>query len=100
MALTKDVLAQLLVKQIGLNGREAREMIERFYGEIAATLEAGESVELADFGEFSVRDVRELPKRAGRKPKPAAAQARRPQRVAEFRPAAKTSKMKSSDGQG
>ena len=96
MALTKDVLAQLLVKQIGLNGREAREMIERFYGEIAATLEAGESVELADFGEFAVR---EKAKRPGRNAKPGAAKARGPQRVAEFRPGAMASKVKSSDGQ-
>jgi integration host factor subunit alpha len=97
MALTKDVLAQLLVKQIGLNGREAREMIERFYGEIAATLEAGESVELADFGEFAVRVKA---KRAGPKPTSGAANARRPQRIAEFHPGGKVPKTKASDGQG
>jgi integration host factor subunit alpha len=95
MALTKDTLAQLLVKQIGLNGREAREMIERFYGAIAATLESGESVELADFGEFLVR---EKPQRPGHKPKSGAASANGPQRVAEFRPGGKASKKKSSEG--
>ena len=97
MALTKDTLAQLLVKQIGLNGREAREMIERFYGEIAATLEAGESVELADFGEFAVR---EKTQRAGRKPKSGAANAHRAQRIAEFHPSGKVSKAKAGEGPG
>ena len=94
MALTKDALAQLLVKQIGLNGREAREMIERFYGEIAATLESGENVELADFGEFSVR---EKAQRTGRKPKPGEASADAPHRVAEFHPDGTTSPRKSKD---
>ena len=32
MALTKDELAQLIVRQIGRNSREAREMLEKFHG--------------------------------------------------------------------
>jgi len=52
----KVALAQTLFEEIGLNVREAMEMADRFYGEIAISLESGESVELADFGYFSLRD--------------------------------------------
>jgi len=45
MALSKDELVQLLVKQIGLNGPEAREMIEKLYGESTASPAPGEGVE-------------------------------------------------------
>jgi integration host factor subunit alpha len=95
MTLTRDTLAQLLVKQIGLNGREAREMIERFYGEIATTLESGESVKLADFGEFSVR---EKSLRPGRTTRPGETSASGPRRVAEFHPDESSPQRKSGDG--
>ena len=94
MTLTRDALAQLLVKQIGLNGREAREMIERFYGEIATTLESGESVNLADFGEFSVR---EKPPRPGRTARPGETSDSGPRRIAEFHPGDKPPQRKSGD---
>ena len=52
----KGALAQILFEEIGLNIREALELADRFYGEIAASLQSGDSVELADFGYFSLRD--------------------------------------------
>lgn len=53
---TKIELAQTLFEEIGLEFGEALEMVDRFYGEIAISLESGESVELADCGYFSPRD--------------------------------------------
>ena len=94
MALTRDTLTQLLVRQIGLNGREAREMIERFYGEIASTLEAGEHVDLADFGVFSVR---ETPAHPGRRSRNGESASDGPRRVAEFRPVGPSAPGKSTD---
>lgn len=52
----KVALAQTLFEEIGLNVREALEMADRFYGEIAISLASGDNVELADFGYFSPRD--------------------------------------------
>jgi hypothetical protein len=52
----KVALAQTLFEDIGLDFSEAMEMVDRFYGEIAISLESGESVELADCGYFSPRD--------------------------------------------
>ncbi len=55
MALTKDELVQILVKQIGLNGREAHAMIEKLHGEITASSESGRGGELAGSDEFRRR---------------------------------------------
>lgn len=52
----KIALAQTLHEEIGLGVREALEIADRFYGEIATSLESGYSVELADLGSFSARD--------------------------------------------
>ena len=44
MTLTKAELADLLFEQLGLNKREAKDMVERFFEEIRIALEAGDSV--------------------------------------------------------
>jgi len=49
-------LAQTLLDEIDLNLREALELADHFYAEVAASLESGESVELADFGHRSRSD--------------------------------------------
>ena len=43
MTLTKAELADLLFEQLGLNKREAKDMVERFFEEIRIALEAGDS---------------------------------------------------------
>ena len=53
---SKADLARSLSEQIDLNVREAAEIIDRFHGEIARSLQSDTSVELADFGYFSLRD--------------------------------------------
>ena len=52
----KVALARTLFEEIGLDFGEALEMVDRFYGEIAISLESGKCVELADCGYFSPRD--------------------------------------------
>ena len=64
--LTKAELAEVLFAQVGLNKREAKEMVEAFFAEIRNTLEAGDMVKLSGFGNFSVRDKASRP---GRNPK-------------------------------
>lgn len=64
--LTKAELAELLFEQVGLNKREAKDMVETFFDEIRNSLERGESVKLSGFGNFQLRDK---PQRPGRNPK-------------------------------
>jgi integration host factor subunit alpha len=64
--LTKAELAELLFEQVGLNKREAKDMVETFFDEIRNALERGEAVKLSGFGNFQLRDK---PARPGRNPK-------------------------------
>ncbi|MDR2614743.1 MAG: integration host factor subunit alpha [Candidatus Accumulibacter sp.] len=66
MTLTKAELADLLFERIGLNKREARDMVEAFFEEIRNALVRGEGVKLSGFGNFQLRDK---PQRPGRNPK-------------------------------
>jgi integration host factor subunit alpha len=52
MPLTKAELAAMLLDQLGLNEREASDLVAGFYEEISLALETGESVQLAGFGRF------------------------------------------------
>ena len=64
--LTKAELADLLFEKVGLNKREAKDMVETFFEEIRTALEGGSSVKLSGFGNFQLRDK---PQRPGRNPK-------------------------------
>ncbi|UCV17720.1 integration host factor subunit alpha [Ferribacterium limneticum] len=66
MTLTKADLAELLVDGVGLNHREAKEMVEGFFKEISDCLERHEEVKLAGFGVFNTRRKAARP---GRNPK-------------------------------
>ncbi len=66
MTLTKAELADLLYEQVGLNKREAKDMVEAFFEEVRTALEAGDSVKLSGFGNFELRVKSERP---GRNPK-------------------------------
>ncbi len=63
---TKAELADALFERLGLNKREAKDMVDSFFDEIRAALERGESVKLSGFGNFQLRDK---PQRPGRNPK-------------------------------
>ena len=66
MALTKADLAEHLFNVLGLNKREAKELVELFFEEVRVSLEHGISVKLSGFGNFNLRDKGERP---GRNPK-------------------------------
>lgn len=66
MTLTKADLADLLFEQVGLNKREAKDMVEAFFEELRIALEKGDSVKLSGFGNFELRKKSERP---GRNPK-------------------------------
>ena len=66
MTLTKAELADLLFEKVGLNKREAKDMVEAYFDENRDALEMGDSVKLSGFGNFQLRDK---PQRPGRNPK-------------------------------
>lgn len=65
-ALTKAEMAERLFEVLGLNKREAKELVEQFFDEIRESLVAGKPVKLSGFGNFELRDKRQRP---GRNPK-------------------------------
>ncbi|HLV28881.1 MAG TPA: integration host factor subunit alpha [Burkholderiaceae bacterium] len=64
--LTKAELAELLFERVGLNKREAKDIVDTFFEEIREALARGTEVKLSGFGNFQVRDK---PPRPGRNPK-------------------------------
>ena len=66
MTVTKATLALTLFEQLGLNKREASDMVDHFFEEVATALEAGDFVKLSGFGNFTLCVK---PPRPGRNPK-------------------------------
>ncbi len=66
VALTKADLVEMVFIELGLNKREAKEIVELFFEEIRAALEDQESVKLSGFGNFELRKKNSRP---GRNPK-------------------------------
>ena len=66
MALTKADMAEKLFEDLGLNKREAKELVEMFFEEVRAALENGRQVKLSGFGNYDLRENNERP---GRNPK-------------------------------
>ncbi len=65
-ALTKAEMAEHLFEELGLNKREAKELVDIFFEEIRLALEHGQPVKLSGFGNFDLREKRQRP---GRNPK-------------------------------
>ena len=82
MALTKADFAERLFDELGLNKREAKEMVELFFEEIKSSLEQGKQVKISGFGKFELRDKTSRP---GRNPKTGEAIPITARRVATFR---------------
>ena len=85
-ALTKAQMAEKLYEELGLNKREAREIVELFFEEIRAALESGRQVKLSGFSNFDLRDKQERP---GRNPKTGEKIPISARRVVTFRPGQK-----------
>ena len=81
-ALTKSDIAEHLFNVLGLNKREATEIIELFFEEVKLALENGEQVKLSSFGNFNLRDKKQRP---GRNPKTGVEIPISPRRVVTFR---------------
>ena len=64
--LTKAELAELLFEQVGLNKREAKDLIDAFFETVGTSLEAGVDVKISGFGNFQLREKSARP---GRNPK-------------------------------
>ena len=86
MALTKAEIAEALFDQLGLNKREARELVDLFFEELRASLSTGEQVKLSGFGNFDLRDKNQRP---GRNPKTGEEIPISARRVVTFRPGQK-----------
>ncbi len=85
-ALTKAKMADQLFEELGLNKREAKEIVEIFFDEIRDSLEDNVQVKLSGFGNF---DLREKGERPGRNPKTGEEIPITARRVVTFRPGQK-----------
>lgn len=79
-------MAEELYERLGVNKREAKELVEQFFEEVRAALEEGRNVKLSGFGNFSLRDKSERP---GRNPKTGEEIPVSARRVVTFRPGQK-----------
>ena len=86
MALTKAKMAEMLHEQIGINKREAKEVVELFFEQIRQALASGDPVKLSGFGNFTLRDKSPRP---GRNPKTGEEIPISARRVVTFRPGQK-----------
>lgn len=85
-ALTKADLAERLFEELGLNKREAKELVEYFFEEIRRSLEENEHVKMSGFGNFDLRNKKQRP---GRNPKTGEEIPISARRVVTFRPGQK-----------
>lgn len=86
MALTKAHMAESLFNELGLNKREARELVDVLFEDLRVALTSGEQVKLSGFGNFDLRDKNERP---GRNPKTGEEIPITARRVVTFRPGQK-----------
>jgi integration host factor subunit alpha len=86
MALTKASMAESLFEELGLNKREARDLVDSFFEDLRAALASGEQVKLSGFGNFDLRDKNQRP---GRNPKTGEEIPISARRVVTFRPGQK-----------
>ena len=86
MALTKADMADRLFEELGLNKREAKELVEMFFEQIRDSLAENRPVKLSGFGNFDLRDKSERP---GRNPKTGDEIPISARRVVTFRPGQK-----------
>ena len=85
-ALTKADIALQLTEKLGLNNREAKELIEAFFEDIRTALGNGDDVKLSGFGNFVLRKKEARP---GRNPKTGEDKTITARTVVTFRPGQK-----------
>ena len=62
-ALTKSEMADRLHERLGLNKREAKELVEQIFEEIRLFLDNNEQENFSGFGNFDLRDMWQPPGR-------------------------------------
>ena len=96
MTLTKSDIVEDLNNQIGLNKREAKELVDSVFETIKETLINGEEVKVSGFGNFQLKDK---PARPGRNPKTGEEVTISSRRVVTFKSGLKLkSKLEGYDG--
>ena len=61
MTLTKATLADHLFQQLGINVREAKDLVDAVFDEIKQALESGQQVKLSSFGNFNLLEKKQRP---------------------------------------
>ena len=96
MTITKDSLVEMIHNEVGLNKREAKELIECFFEQIKASLENGNDIKFSGFGNFIPRNKSPRP---GRNPKTGEEVTISERRVVTFKSGLKLkSKLEAYDG--
>ena len=96
MTITKDSLVEIIHNEVGLNKREAKELIECFFEQIKKSLENGNDIKLSGFGNFILRNKAPRP---GRNPKTGEEVTISERRVVTFKSGLKLkSKLEAYDG--
>ena len=96
MTITKDSLVEMIHNEVGLNKREAKELIECFFEQIKKSLENGNDIKLSGFGNFILRNKAPRP---GRNPKTGEEVTISKRRVVTFKSGLKLkSKLEAYDG--
>ncbi len=80
--LTKAELVEVIFHELGLNKREAKELLEQFFEEMTHALATGDAVKLSGFGNFELADKGRRP---GRNPKTGEEIPITPRRVVSFK---------------
>jgi integration host factor subunit alpha len=86
MALTKADITQSLFDELGLNKREARELVDTCFEEMRQALESGHEIKISGFGNFELKNKTERP---GRNPKTGEEIPISARRVVTFKPGQK-----------
>jgi len=86
MALTKANMVERLSFDLGINKKDAKDLVDHFFEEIKAALANGRSVKLSGFGNFDLRDKNPRP---GRNPKTGEEIPITARRVVTFKPGQK-----------
>ena len=96
MTITKDSLVEMIHNEVGLNKREAKELIECFFEQIKVSLENGNDIKFSGFGNFILRNKSPRP---GRNPKTGEEVTISERRVVTFKSGLKLkSKLEAYDG--
>jgi integration host factor subunit alpha len=96
MTITKESLVEMIHNEVGLNKREAKELIECFFEQIKVSLENGNDIKFSGFGNFILRSKSPRP---GRNPKTGEEVTISERRVVTFKSGLKLkSKLEAYDG--